>query len=74
MMAATATKEVNTNAMKQPNPSTSSKHLTLDDIFLGPDFKSESYSQPRWWEEGSFLYNTRQEEEERERQKEGQKE
>lgn len=28
--------------------------LTLEDIFLGKDFKAESYSQPRWWEEGSF--------------------
>jgi dipeptidyl-peptidase-4 len=52
--AATTIKEVDANAMEQPDPSTTSKHLTLDDIFLGPDFKSESYSQPRWWEEGSF--------------------
>ena len=27
--------------------------LTIDSIFVGKEFRSESYSQPRWWDSGS---------------------
>ena len=27
--------------------------LTVDSIFVGKEFRSESYSSPRWWEKGS---------------------
>lgn len=27
--------------------------LTVDSIFLGKDFRTESFSQPRWWDSGS---------------------
>ena len=37
-------------------PSTSRNNelnLTIDSIFVGRDFRSESFSQPRWWSSGS---------------------
>eukprot|EP00984_Skeletonema_dohrnii_P022506 scaffold11633_cov63-Skeletonema_dohrnii-CCMP3373.AAC.2 len=27
--------------------------LTVDSIFVGKEFRTESFSQPRWWETGS---------------------
>jgi dipeptidyl-peptidase-4 len=27
--------------------------LSIDSIFVGKDFRSESFSQPRWWDSGS---------------------
>ena len=39
-----------------PPPSTPEKKdlvLSLDSIFVGKDFRAESFSQPRWWASGS---------------------
>lgn len=52
---------MNDNKEKQSPPSSSEASeeagggltLTVDSIFVGKDFRTESFSQPRWWDTGS---------------------
>ncbi|KAL7495956.1 hypothetical protein ACHAWT_004277 [Skeletonema menzelii] len=52
---------MNDDAEKQSAPAGSSTSeeggggltLTVDSIFVGKDFRTESFSQPRWWDTGS---------------------
>ncbi len=39
--------------MASPPPTRSDLVLDLDSIFVGRDFRAESFSQPRWWASGS---------------------
>mmetsp|Transcript_31702 Transcript_31702/g.66671 ORF Transcript_31702/g.66671 Transcript_31702/m.66671 type:complete len:821 (-) Transcript_31702:187-2649(-) len=36
-----------------PTPQTNDLILNIDSIFVGKDFRAESFSQPRWWASGS---------------------
>ncbi|KAL7469464.1 hypothetical protein ACHAXS_009717 [Conticribra weissflogii] len=57
---ATTTTATNTSTLNSVKSSVSNNsnskqklNLSIDSIFVGKDFRSESYSQPRWWDSGS---------------------
>jgi len=57
---AITTNATNSNSMngskgsiRDNNSNKQKLNLSIDSIFVGKDFRSESYSQPRWWDSGS---------------------